>query len=483
MLQCALRVDRSSELAESKIAVVMWSQRRLARVSAALLGVLASSCMTFSTGGESVPVPKALGTVPPRVAVSFEFGSSEECAAFASAVAETGLFHSTVAEGEHADLTLVIERSKSWDIHFIGLVNLVLLGILPVPSNTTLIELRTKLRVAPLPDVELPSVERKLHTWGGIPLLLLSFIQVDESDALVSMSREVVAHAAREYAALHERSWAAALASDSPDDIERFVTAFAVSPHIEQASVALEERLFALFERRGDGASALRYLRAFPSGERSEELRARSAGVLWNDLRINSDATRLEEYIDLYPLGAHTRDALALLDDVSWNDAQSQRNDAARYRSYAARFPGGKHAAEVRDVLDWVAVEEAGTPSAVAGYLNAHPMGRFAYEARSALALQTDPERLAIAATLPELLRSAIPSYEQTLELMESVTYHGSVHNVAGDSSVTFSYVAEFRNGSLASYEVLSGSVELDGDAYELAADGHWYPRFERVFE
>jgi hypothetical protein len=415
--------------------------------------------------------------------VVLEIGTEEERAALASALAETGLIHSTVEEAERADLTLVVERSRRWDMYLSGMLNIVLLGILPLPFETSQVELRTKLRVSPLPDVELPKVERTSHSWFGIPLLPLSWIQIDEAAMWNNMSREVVAHAAREYAALHERTWAAALASDSPDDLERFVTAFAVSPHLDQARVALEERLFTLFERRGDGASALRYLRAFPSGRRSEELRVRSAGALWNDLRLNPDATRLEEYIDLYPLGAHTPDALALLDDVSWNDAQSQRNDAARYRAYAARFPGGKHAAEVGDVLDWVAVEESGTPTAVAGYLNAHPMGRFAYEARTALALQTDPERLAVAATLPELLRSAIPSYEQSLELMESVTYHGTVYNVAGDSSLSFSYVAEFRNGSLASYEVLSSSVDLDGDAYELAADGHWYPRFARVFE
>lgn len=452
----------------------------LAALAALLVPALAASCVSWTTGARSPSYPKDLGVDAPRVAAVFGSGQSAYAPQWQEAVRTSGTFAGT-AEAAQADAQVVMDAYFDSETSFGLVVGAATLFLLPVPVEDNEYALSAKLRVPPLPDVDLPRVHRVAHVWGGIPLLLLSFINYDLRKTRESMLREVARDAAREYAALHERTWQAALASDSADPMEAFARAFPRSRNAARAQDLLEDRLWALVGARGDAASSFRYLRTYPDGEHAAECRAGRAEPVWREVASARRPEDLEGYLALFPRSPRAGEALALLDDVLWERAETRRSDAELYRAYAERFPSGAHVAEARDSLAWADAERRGTSAAVSGYLREHASGRHAADARRAAEVLADPLLAAVAASIPERVDRALRNSAGLPQ--GSGSYSGTMLSLEGEQMMSFAYDATFANGRVTSYDLKGGSVLLDGREYFLDEEGFWRPRFPRVFE
>jgi TPR repeat protein len=98
-------------------------------------------------------------------------------------------------------------------------------------------------------------------------------------------------------------------------------------------------------------------------------------------------------YLAAYPDGRHAVEARAKSDDAAFHEAGKQPNLSAAYDRYLTNYPQGRHVAEANrlkaediDQKDWLAPGSAKTVSRYRDYLKAHPNGRYANEARAAIA-------------------------------------------------------------------------------------------------
>lgn len=113
-------------------------------------------------------------------------------------------------------------------------------------------------------------------------------------------------------------------------------------------------------------------------------------------------------YLDAFPNGRHASDAQAEVDrydDVAWADAE-QRNTLAGYEDYLDAFPEGRHVGQAqeraeairtaeeaaaadaaerarREAADWDRAARADTVESYSDYLNTHPSGAHARDARA----------------------------------------------------------------------------------------------------
>jgi TolA-binding protein len=85
-------------------------------------------------------------------------------------------------------------------------------------------------------------------------------------------------------------------------------------------------------------------------------------------------------YMTRFPRSRHAPKAIAMLDDIRWQEALA-RDDIAAHEAYLAEYPRGRHAAEANERLHnqiWEATVSSGTAEAYEMYLKRYPAGHHA---------------------------------------------------------------------------------------------------------
>ncbi len=105
----------------------------------------------------------------------------------------------------------------------------------------------------------------------------------------------------------------------------------------------------------------------------------------WNQARDSNDSAQLEQYLAMYPNGAHSQEAQAKLQDVVWS--RTRQDDISSLDAYVKRFPSSAHAQEAARRLDdlrWTKTNKS-DPGELTDFLGRYPGSAHSGEARSQL--------------------------------------------------------------------------------------------------
>lgn len=159
---------------------------------------------------------------------------------------------------------------------------------------------------------------------------------------------------------------------------------------IKKALVSFDNALWTSVQNAGTADAVMDYLNRLPDG-----IHAAECGELldsfddkaWNEARATGTAESLGNYLNSYPGGKHIAECQQLLNDLPWLEATTTDTIEA-YQAYMARYPG-QHSAEINDAInrlsdesDWEVAVADNTSYSLGNYLNQHPYGVHATEAR-----------------------------------------------------------------------------------------------------
>lgn len=450
---------------------------RITRLSTATiaLGMLTTSCVSYATGTDVPTTELSLATEPPSVALKLGKPNRQFEAELRHAIASSPYLSGTTEHVEQADIVVTVDRKHGLHGTNWVLLSVVLGGMLPLPVQEGDTSVLARMRVGDLDEVGLPLVQRTITYWGGIPLIPFFFLNCDSDAVQRGVATDLAANIAREYVALHERSWQAVGDTRSLRSLERFVQAFPTSVHAERASVELEKRLYVAADKDRSAATCLRYLRNFATSPRADTMRAWGANPVWQTLQAKHDESLLEEYVTLFAGQPQTVAAETALSTLLWRRAQRSSDDENGYRAYLKRFPNGKHARASADALAWFAVRAQRTPAAVQSYLRSHPRGRFATPARAALRRFADPKLAKLASRMPRIAADALRR-QMASRTRRATASSGTLTSWSKDARVTLRYAERPLSGHRVEHRIKQGRIETQGHAFELGRDGKWYP-------
>lgn len=107
----------------------------------------------------------------------------------------------------------------------------------------------------------------------------------------------------------------------------------------------------------------------------------------WRAAKVKPSAAAYQRFLEKYPGGRFAAEARQLLEDWEFRDASAAK-DLAAYRSFLQRHPSGRFAAAARqavEALDWKAAVSAVSFKSMKEYLSAHADGAHAGEAGARL--------------------------------------------------------------------------------------------------
>lgn len=148
---------------------------------------------------------------------------------------------------------------------------------------------------------------------------------------------------------------------------------------------------WAVAQRNNTVSAYSEYLEKFPEGLHANEARQAVDALdddVWFDIQSNLNEEQLNKYKALFPAGKHIAECNELLVDLPWLETK-RRNTIFDYNEYQLKYPG-QHEAEIKTAInalsddkDWDNACIVGDSQAYRRYLEQHPYGNHAQEARN----------------------------------------------------------------------------------------------------
>lgn len=148
---------------------------------------------------------------------------------------------------------------------------------------------------------------------------------------------------------------------------------------------------WAVAQRNNTVSAYSEYLEKFPEGLHANEARQAVDALdddVWFDIQSNLNEEQLNKYKTLFPAGKHIAECNELLIDLPWLETK-RRNTIFDYNEYLLKYPG-QHEVEIKTAInalsddkDWDNACIVGDSQAYRRYLEQHPDGNHAQEARN----------------------------------------------------------------------------------------------------